>query len=381
MLERILLVDDEENLLVGLKRILFRDFDITTAVGAAQGLELIASQPPFSVIVSDFRMPGMDGIQFLARVRAAAPDSVRVLFTGNADLRAATDAVNEGGIFRFLLKPAAPNQVIGTLQACIRQYRLVVAERELLEKTLRGAVTVMADILAAVSPLAFSRSARVRSLCERLAPALGLAPSWELEVASLLSQIGCVTIPTSTLEQKLAGGPLGAAEEKLIAALPSVGERLLQNIPRLEGIGKAIGLQDACYDARNPLRPSGEQLPPISRLLKVALDYDGLLATGKSPRESYDLMLKDGLRYDPKVLARLEELVNHAEIPAGVRKVGLPELAAGMLLAQDVRDKHGTMLIATGHALTDVLIFKLRAFALTGVIPDTLMVFEGSAAK
>ncbi|MBI5547543.1 MAG: response regulator [Deltaproteobacteria bacterium] len=380
MPEKILLVDDEPNLLVALKRVLYRDYDILTAASGEEALKVIAAQgATLAVVVSDFRMPGMDGIQFLARVRALSREVVRVLFTGHADVNAAMDAINEGGIFRLLLKPSRPEQIATVLQASVEQHRLIVAERELLEDTLKGAVQVLSDILAAVSPLAFSRSARVKELCTHLAPAIGVVLSWEMEVSALLSQIGCVTIPPGLLERRLSGASLTPDEERLLATQASIGSRLLAHIPRLEVVEKAIALQEVPYspnDTGPGLHPEGDNIPPIARLLKVALDYDLLLASGKSPKAAFEGM-SDGLwRYDPRILKRLEELVHRADVPLGVRQVNLSELAVGMVLADDVRDRNGMLLISSGHRLTEVLVFKLRAFALTNTIDGNLRVRE-----
>ncbi|MFH1417727.1 MAG: response regulator, partial [Planctomycetota bacterium] len=136
MSKKILCVDDDPNILNAYRRGLRRLFEIETAEGGAEGLEAIASQGPFAVVVSDMRMPGMDGIQFLTAVKKRAPESVRIMLTGNADQQTAMDAVNEGSIFRFLTKPCPPEHLAKALTAGIEQYRLITAEKELLGKTL-----------------------------------------------------------------------------------------------------------------------------------------------------------------------------------------------------------------------------------------------------
>jgi DNA-binding NtrC family response regulator len=107
MNRKILFVDDEENVLRAFERNLRPHFEIATAVGPAAGLSAIAGHGPYAVVISDLRMPGMDGIQFLTAVGKESPDSVRLIISGNADLQAAIAAMNEGGIFRFLTKPCA----------------------------------------------------------------------------------------------------------------------------------------------------------------------------------------------------------------------------------------------------------------------------------
>jgi len=127
MSERVLCVDDDPRILGAFRRQLEEQFDLVTATGGREGLELIDSQGPFAVIVSDMRMPEMDGVQFLAAVKEKAPKSVRMMLTGCADLDTAIEAVNEGNIFRFLTKPCLPEQFARAIQAGIDQHRLIVA--------------------------------------------------------------------------------------------------------------------------------------------------------------------------------------------------------------------------------------------------------------
>ena len=137
MSDKVLFVDDDANILNAYTRQLRKQFRIETAQGGEQGLAAVTDQGPYAVIISDLRMPGMDGIQFLSRVREIAPDSVRMMLTGHADLEVTTEAVNEGNIFRFLTKPCNSEVLAKAIAAGIEQYRLVIAERELLEKTLK----------------------------------------------------------------------------------------------------------------------------------------------------------------------------------------------------------------------------------------------------
>src|SRR5262249_28179570 len=144
----VLCVDDEPQVLEGLELHLRSRYRVTTATSGKQALEILASGKPFAVVISDMRMPEMDGATFLGLVRQGAPDSWRVLLTGHSDLDSAVAAVNEGQIFRFLLKPCPPATLLKAVQASEEQHRLVTAERVLLEDTLQGSIRVLADILA-----------------------------------------------------------------------------------------------------------------------------------------------------------------------------------------------------------------------------------------
>src|SRR5579863_3410999 len=124
---KILFVDDEPAFLTGYELMLRPDFEMDTAVGGERGLAALRDHGPYAVVVSDMRMPGMNGAQFLARVRQTAPDTIRIILTGHADINMAMEAVNEGHIFRFLAKPCEKEVLSKTIASCLAQYRLITA--------------------------------------------------------------------------------------------------------------------------------------------------------------------------------------------------------------------------------------------------------------
>jgi serine phosphatase RsbU (regulator of sigma subunit) len=137
MQDKVLFVDDDPRVLSGLRRQLGRKVPLETADSSHAGLEAIRTLGPCSVVVSDYRMPGMDGVEFLARVRQTAPETVRILLTGSADLHAAIQAVNQGNIFRFLTKPCAPEELMQALASGAKHYRHARRERKFNQRTRR----------------------------------------------------------------------------------------------------------------------------------------------------------------------------------------------------------------------------------------------------
>jgi len=127
---RILLVDDDVQVLDGLQRQLRGQFDVTATSDPKEAIRLVVAEGPFAVVVSDLRMPGMDGVSLLFLIRQSAPETVRVLLTGDADMEAAISAINQGNIFRFLTKPCTPAILIRTLEASVEQFRLCAAGHE-----------------------------------------------------------------------------------------------------------------------------------------------------------------------------------------------------------------------------------------------------------
>jgi response regulator RpfG family c-di-GMP phosphodiesterase len=236
MPDKILLVDDDLNILEGFQRSLRREFELETARSGAQALKFLAETGPYAVIVSDLRMPEMDGIQLLSAVKTQSPDTIRVMLTGNADMDTAIEAINEGSIFRFLNKPCSKEVMAKTLTAALVQYGLVTAEKQLLEQTLSSSIQVLTEVLSLVNPTAFSRAERARRYIHHVVTVMKLGNPWQYEVAAMMSQLGCVTLAPETIDAVYSGEKLLPNEQKQYDAHPSVAYDLLSKIPRLEPV-------------------------------------------------------------------------------------------------------------------------------------------------
>lgn len=375
MADKILCVDDDPNILAAYKRHLRKSFNMETADSGNQGLDFISRSGPFAVVVSDMQMPGMNGVDFLQAVRKKSPDTVRMMLTGQGDLGVAMDAVNKGNIFRFLTKPCPPEELSQALRAAIRQHELITAEKILLEKTLGGAVKVLSDVLSIVNPAAFGRASRVRRLVRQLCSQLGYTLSWKIELSSMLSQIGCVTVPEQTLSKVFKGQPLAIEEMRMYASHPLIGKDLLSKIPRLDEIAEIISYQDKRYNGSGIPRDSknGQQIPLASRLLKVALDYDILLNMGLPKYDAITEMTSRAGWYDPDIFQALKDLLN-LEISYTVQQVRIEEMTSNMILAEDVKGTAGTLLIANGQEISKSLLLRLKNFAFTAGVNQPIKV-------
>src|ERR1700729_3279018 len=138
MNQRVLFVDDEPNVLEGIQRTLRKQVELKTASSGAEALRLIGESGPFALVVSDMRMPVMNGAQFLAKVREQEPDTVRMILSGQADFQSTIAAVNEGPIYQFLRKPCPSEELLAAVQDGLNQHRLLTVEKVLLEQTLSG---------------------------------------------------------------------------------------------------------------------------------------------------------------------------------------------------------------------------------------------------
>lgn len=373
---RVLCVDDEPNVLEGLATNIGRRYDVQTATSGAQALEQLAGDPKKAVIISDMRMPMMDGAAFLAKAKELAPEAVRILLTGQTDLDSAISAVNNGQIFRFLTKPCAPPTLLAAIAAAVEQHELITAERVLLAQTLHGCIKALTDVLALTNPAAFGRATRIKQLVGELAHKLNLRERWQVEVAAMLSQLGHITLPTETAEKLYFGQPLNAEEQQLADKLPALTEQLLGSIPRLEAVREMLAGYPRPFPSGAP-RPEDLNRDVIytgTQLLKLAVEFEALESHPTWARYALDKVNGRREHYDRRILAALVELRVKADPSAeAVRKVSINELVVGMVLAADIKLPNGMLLAARGHEVTVRFLERIRAFPL-GALRDGLLV-------
>jgi response regulator RpfG family c-di-GMP phosphodiesterase len=381
MLEKILMVDDESSVLAGYQRLFHNEFQIDTAAGGAAALSALEATGPYAVVVSDMRMPEMDGAQLLARIKQLAPDTVRIMLTGNADIQSAVSAVNEGSIFRFLTKPCDKETLGRALTAGLLQYRLVTAEKELLENTLQGSIQVLTEMLSLVNPAAFGRALRVRRYMHHVATRLALPSPWRFEVAAMMSQLGCVTLHPETIEAVSAGRPLSPGEQKRFDAHPGVARDLLSKIPRLEPVAWMIAHQNEPTPvAGDPANSQTADIRLGANLLRATLAFDDLVGKGLSKKEAADQLSQAHKDFDPRIFRVLRELeLDPEKTQTVVRTCTVDELIPfGMVLEQEVRTKTGLLLVAKGQEVTEALILRLKSFQEYGTIGPTVTVMASA---
>src|ERR1700730_13196507 len=191
----ILCVDDDPAVLEGLTLTLLNGFDLATATSGAEGLAVLKQKGGVAVVISDMRMPGMDGAAFLTKVRTLWPDATRIALTGASGRDDAAAAINEGQIFRFMTKPCAPDKLIAAVEAAVRHHQIVTAEKALLQQTVLGCIRALVDVLAIVNPIAFGRGSRIRRLALDLATARSPRPRRHRRAsAELGTGSGCASV-------------------------------------------------------------------------------------------------------------------------------------------------------------------------------------------
>jgi response regulator RpfG family c-di-GMP phosphodiesterase len=359
-LPRILCVDDDANVLEGLRRALRGTCTVVTAVGARAALAILEQDVDFAVVIADLRMPDLDGVVLLNQVRDGAPDIVRVLLTGYADAGAAMRAVNDGQVFRFLSKPCATPQLRATVTAAIAQHRLMASERVLLEQTLRGSVDMLTDVLSIAQPAAFGRAGRLKRYVSDTATALGVRDKWIIELAAQFSQLGCLSLSHELVEKIYHAEPLTAEEQQQANRLPEIAERLVAHIPRLEPVREILRHQHTRWDGENSPTPSirGDAIPLGARLLSVALDFDRLEAQGMERALALDTLTGRTGWYDPTVLSAFTEVMG-TRTGANVREMRLSEVTPGMIFVNDVFEDE-LLLVARGQEVTESLVGRVQ---------------------
>jgi ActR/RegA family two-component response regulator len=360
LVERVLLVDDDPNVLKAYERRLRKRFDIETALCSEEGITTVNILGPFAVIVSDMSMPREDGADFLARMLEVCPDSVRIMLTGNADQATAVKAVNRARVFHFLSKPCPADELEAAIQSGIEEYRRKCAERELMGQTVQAVVSMLTQVLALASPLAFGRASRLRSLAKDLADAVGIADPWELEIAASLSQLGAVAM-TSELLHKLAHDiPLEESEQAIVSLQYRVAADLIGEAPRLETIARCVALQtrDEKYTrADTPL------VKRNAALLRIALAFDHLVGDrGMTRGDALCQLLSATHLYGTIAIEALKKVVTRHDA-LRIIEVDIDELCEGMQIVEDVVTTTGVILITKGQGVTTSLCNRLATYA------------------
>ena len=375
-LPRVICVDDEARVLEGLVLHLRRDFDVHTALGGEKALQKLKEIHGAAVIVSDMRMPGMDGAQLLKQVMKTYPETTRILLTGEPGRDAAIAAVNEAQIFRFLTKPCPPDQLKAAIDAGILQFKLLNAERAILQETVLGCIQALVDVLAITNPVAFGRANRVRRMAMEFAQKLECTEFWQLEAAAMLSQIGYVSLPVELCEKLYYGQKLTAEEKTLSEGVPKIAIGLLEHIPRLEPVIQilmALQWRDEAI-----VRLGDGTIGLGTRILALVLEHDGLVAQGANPSVAVQTLRKRVERYGADLIEKFAAHVGSAQPKSEQRTMALRDVALDMIMMQDVRTEEGTLLAQRGLQINAVFLERMRNFG-PGLLAEEVRVLIPAA--
>lgn len=357
---KILCVDDENNVLQGLKRILFKQFNVDTATSGPQALEMMENNH-YAVILSDMRMPKMDGAHFFCLARERSPNTSRILLTGQSDIDAAIAAINDGNIFRFLLKPCPKEILVFHITEGVRLHQLLKSEKDLLENTLKGAIKVLVETLSMVAPSAFSRAFHIKKTVSHIAKQTRQKNQWELEIAAMLSQIGSIVLPPELIKKVFSAIELTDAERKMCSSTPDIAAKLVESIPKLENVAKMIRYQKATDDEFRTL--NGRALDG-ARILRIAcaLDYITLRESSSIQQAIKNLSTQFTSPQDKIFISCLASLQLNKE-SITLKELKIADLRSGMVLEDDVLGLNESIILCKGQTLNNPLIDRLINFS------------------
>ena len=362
---RILCVDDEPRVLEGLALHLRKEYEVHSANSGEEALKKLRELKQVTVIVSDMRMPGMDGATLLAQTMVLYPDITRILLTGETGRDAAVSAVNKGNIFRFLTKPCAPDQLKNAVEAGVIQHRVMMAEREMLQETVLGCIKALVDVLAITSPVAFGRASRVKRMAMEFSAAIGSPEFWQLEAAAMLSQVGYLSLPAELLDKLYYGEKMNADEQLLVGAAPQVSIRLLEHIPRLEPVLQV--LTALTWPDEAVARLGDGTIGLATRTLAMVLEYDALVAQGNSVDTAMQTVRSHSARFGKTLVEQFAAHLGAGSAKREVREMALRAVQPGMAIMQDLRTSMGTLLVPRGFEVTPTFMERIRNYG-----PDLL---------
>ncbi len=371
-LSRVLCVDDEPRVVKGLALHLRGRFEALTALSGEEALQQLSLDGNVAVIISDMRMPGMDGAALLAKVRVLCPSTTRVLLTGEAGRDAVVTAVNQGQIFRFLTKPCRPEELTACVEAAVEQHRLVTAERVLLQDTLVGCIRSLLDVLALTNPVAYGRASRVRGQVMAFAEYCGYPSGfWQLEAAAMLSQIGYLSLPTEVAEKVYYGENLTPEEKVLVAAVPEVATKLLRHIPRLDPVIEILRAQS--YGPEELQALAEGPMAMAVRILLLATDFDALTSQGHSLDTAAQMLQRRPARYGAALARQFATHLGSSSGEMEVVDMPIEFVRPGMVILQDVFSDMGTLLVARGFEVTERFLERIKNFG-PGVLASKIQV-------
>ena len=310
----ILLVDDEVNNLQLLRRTLRHDYNIMTASNGKEALEIVEHHgKEISLIVSDQKMPEMQGTEFLKQVSNEYPDIIKILLTGHLDVDAIVDSINDCHLYQYIVKPFDPEVLKMTIEGGIQKFNLLNNKtvilkdlRELFYKTIK----LIAAALDAKDPYTHGHSMRVTMYSMILAKKLNLDDTMleEIETAGLLHDIGKIGIPQSILCKP---GKLTNEEFEVMKSHPEQGEKMLKDIKKLTLISNWLRTHHEKWDGTGyPNGLKGEEIPLSGRIIALADTYDAMTSDRPYRKAlSHETAIDEikrcaGTQFDP-VLAQL----------------------------------------------------------------------------
>ena len=375
----VLVVDDTEANVDILVDALGELYDVSVAMDGREALESVGDEPP-DLILLDIMMPEMDGYEVCRRLKGHERyGKIPIIF-----LTALTEVENKTkgfqlGAVDYITKPFEIAEVKARVETHLKLGLAEADLRELVVKTLGGAIEVMTEILSVANPTAFSRTSRLKRHANALMTAFNLTDFWQIRMAAMLSQIGCIAISPETIEKIFSGRQVLVEEEEAYKRHPQIGYELISKIPRLEEVAEIIARQQDLQ--KNTGFQGDEQAQRLiqmgSRILKLVLAYEKLTYSGKSSVDALAELKKSEREYGPKLLEGFSRIVESEPKTAQmkVQKIYPRDIAVGMVLAKDIITSSGSVLVKAGTKINPFLFEILHDSSKSEYSEETFAVF------
>lgn len=357
---QILCIDDDADVLAGLQLSLRGLGDIHVAEGGAAALALLPQLPRLAVVVCDMRMPDMPGDVVLMHCRQHCPTAARILLTGFSDIDAAMRAVNQGRLFRFLAKPCSRDDLQQAVRDGIAQHRLIHAERELLEQTIKGCMQALVDALAMASPASYGQAQRMVDLVRQVSARCRHEAGWAAEMATMLVNLGLVALPSAVQEKVLMGLTLTPDEQRDLHKAQARAQNLLAGVPRIEPVRRLLSLIESPGEVMAAVPAADAVLREQAGLIRLVREFVHLEAAGLPVLNALD-RLSAWPEATPELLAALREVLGpQADLSRQVQ-LAVALLRPGMVLMQPVHTRGGQLLAPAGYQINDNFVERLMA--------------------
>ncbi|WP_422374923.1 HD domain-containing phosphohydrolase [Roseibium sp.] len=376
----IVVADPDENVKKGFQRLFSSHKNVVCFSESDPALLFLKQNPGTSVVFSCFNLPGRGGTAFLRAAETLAPQATRIMLTREKSAEAIKKTLNEGHAFMYLEKPCQPTELVTAMETALTHHRQLAKDRALLERTLAGSVKLLIDMLALFHPEAFRRTAIVRKQALKLAKALGLKKTWELEMAVMLSPLGEALLPKQILARYRAARSLTEQERDVLDRAPAQSRELLKNIPQLEKVSEYLYLSGCGYDGSGFPKdgPTGQDIPLVSRILKLLTDLWYASPESGPDAASFEALTINWRKYDPKLL-ELARNVLMDDVPEARRKhvaqCYIRSLRPGDILVDDaLTESSHELVLSRGHLLTPTTIRRLEHFHQTAGVRQPIRV-------
>lgn len=300
---KLLIVDDDELLLRSLTRVLKGSYDVQAESNPFRALVALEDDGPFAAIICDLTMPGVDGIEFLERAYAEAPETPRVLLTGNATLPASIDAVNRAQISTFLTKPVSPDELLRRIDQAVTEHEELVDDFDSGSEILEGSAEALMETLAIANPTAFSLTKRVSNLVDRYLERHPRSDAWEISMAARLCYLGSAALGADLSSRVLHGDELEMSEDLLVGCVAGFTVDIVARIPRLANVESILR-----HHRSRPAPGDTAGAAGGAALLGVVTTLSELEATMRSKHEAADALLSLEPPFDQTLVAQVLDL-------------------------------------------------------------------------